>query len=271
MRAILIALAVMVSGAAWGDAAPSFWGRMTGPVYRGPHAAPDLSSKEAFNYRTRLRQAAPLPANFASSYRLVTWGCGATCETGAVINLRTGRVVFLPVAICCTASEEPIDSIEFRQDSSLIVFTGLQNSEQPDGRHFYNFDGTGFTFLETRPLSEPPPSVTAPSAPVPVIEAAPSVSAAVPPKADMPATPDDKLKSAIKRFGFCARPKIQYGQFSSFDGGKSAMDLMYKCASEGGDFLDACKAGKPGGTDPDNSCSLALATVTQLMLKEMGK
>lgn len=168
MRALIVGLVLVMSGLAWGQSTPSFSDFSTGPMYRGARAAPDLTAPQAANYRTRLRQAAPQPANFASNFRLVTWGCGTTCETGAVIDQRNGRVIFFPFYICCTKNEEPLDPIEFKGDSALIIFTGLRSEEEPDGRHYYRFTGEGFTFLKTVRLQGP--TTTAPPAAPPSVQ-----------------------------------------------------------------------------------------------------
>lgn len=264
MRAIIVALAMVVSGAAWSQAVPQFRQFATGPMYVGPRSAPDLSSRESYDYRTRLRAASPLDPNFASEHRAVTWGCGTSCQTGAVINQITGRVTFFPFSICCSTKQydQGFNSIEFRSNSALIVFSGLRNEEGVDGAHFYEFNGRGFTFLATTPFQ--PASSETSSAPAAPPSPAPSV-------ATTPVPSDDKLRKATDKVGYCVRPKVQYGQYSSFDGGKSAMDLMIKCVAEGSEYLDACKAGKPGGADPENNCSLALGLTVQLMIKEMGK
>lgn len=149
MRAVIIGLVMVLSGAAWAQPAPTFSDFSTGVLYRGARSDPDLSSREAYSFRTRLRQGASLPANFASNFRLVTWGCGTTCEHGAVIDQRNGRVTFLPFFICCTKSEEAAEPIDFRSDSALIVFTGLRGEQEPDGRHYYRFTGEQFVHLKS--------------------------------------------------------------------------------------------------------------------------
>jgi hypothetical protein len=74
-----------------------------------PVVSPDLSTSQAYNYRTRLRAAAAAPVNFAGAYRLATWGCdGDQCQTGAVVDRLSGSVVFLPFNICCSIrADEP--------------------------------------------------------------------------------------------------------------------------------------------------------------------
>ncbi len=112
--------------------------------------APDLSSQEAKQFRTRLRDAAAQPANFSGHYRMVTWGCGTECVMGAVIDKINGRVLFLPFSICCHADPDAnFEPVEFRLSSQLVVFSGLRNEEGLDGAHFYEFDGDKFVFIKS--------------------------------------------------------------------------------------------------------------------------
>lgn len=124
----------------------------------GPAVPPDLSSPDAYNFRTRLRAAAARPVNFAGRYKLATWGCGTQCETGAIINAMTGQVTFLPFSVCC--EDWPIDAdfkrILFRKNSRLIVFSGMLNEEGVNGVHFFEFRDGQFNRVSTRvpPLSQ---------------------------------------------------------------------------------------------------------------------
>ncbi len=116
----------------------------------GKDAPLQLKSPFVRTFRTRLLACAKQPPNFAGRYRVVQWGCGTSCVTGAVIDQRAGRVVPLPFTICCSAvHDDGFRAINFRQDSRLIVFTGLRNEEGAEGAHFYTFDGHRFTFITT--------------------------------------------------------------------------------------------------------------------------
>ena len=53
-------------------------------------------------YRTRLHEAAQQRPDFAGHYVLALWGCGAECLMGAAVDVRSGRVTWLPGdTICC--------------------------------------------------------------------------------------------------------------------------------------------------------------------------
>ncbi|MBC2858597.1 hypothetical protein [Stappia sp. 28M-7] len=120
-------------------------------IYKGPVAAPNLSSNsQAKTYRTRLRDAAKGGVNFAGHYILASWGCGTSCATGAVIDARNGDVFFFPFFVCCWGNvDDGFHPIEFRKNSTLVVFAGLRNEQGPMGAHFYDFRSGNFAHLKT--------------------------------------------------------------------------------------------------------------------------
>jgi hypothetical protein len=80
---------------------------------------------------------------------------------GGVIDLISGRVTLFPFSICCSAKagEPDFQPVLVRPNSRLIVFVGMRSEEQPDADHFYEFTGSGFSFLASsapfsRPLTE---------------------------------------------------------------------------------------------------------------------
>ena len=58
-----------------------------GPIYTGPHAAPDLTEPQNYNFRTRIRAASRNGPNFAGRWVLVNWGCGTGCNDGRLVNI----------------------------------------------------------------------------------------------------------------------------------------------------------------------------------------
>ncbi|MDH3232234.1 MAG: hypothetical protein OEQ29_01815 [Alphaproteobacteria bacterium] len=68
-------------------------------VYKGKPVPVNLKShKSARNFRTRLRAAARQGAKFAGRLSVAIWGCGTSCQQIALIDARSGRVVFGPTA-----------------------------------------------------------------------------------------------------------------------------------------------------------------------------
>lgn len=153
----LMFLSLIVPAHATGEQLPKFRNYPADPIYNRPHSPPDLSTRENYSFRTRLRVAAAQPVNFAGRYRLETWGCGAECITGAVVDLATGRVTFFPFSICCSEriGDDNFKPVQFRKYSRLVVFTGLRNEEAPDAAHFYEFTGAGFSYItSTEPFDD---------------------------------------------------------------------------------------------------------------------
>jgi hypothetical protein len=84
-----------------------------GAPYKGKPAAVNLAShKDARLFRTRLREAASTGPNFAGYLTVVTWGCGTSCQTVALIDARNGQVPFGPTASL---------GVKHRLDSRLLV------------------------------------------------------------------------------------------------------------------------------------------------------
>jgi hypothetical protein len=61
--------------------------------------------------------------NFAGHYNLATWGCGTSCQNGAITDLKTGKVYDIPMASF---------DYEFRNDSKLLVVN------PPDSTGYYD-------------------------------------------------------------------------------------------------------------------------------------
>jgi len=113
--------------------------------YKGKNAKPVLT-RDDLRFRTRIREGAQQRVNFAGHYVLTTWGCGASCVMGVVIDARTGRVYWLPMKVCCWPLEVE-DPLAYRIDSSLIVFTGSPDEEK-QGVYYYKFEGNRFILLQ---------------------------------------------------------------------------------------------------------------------------
>ena len=129
---------------------PVFTGYPADPVYAGPHRL--VLGKGDVAYRTRLRRGAEDPVNYAGHYVLAVWGCGADCVMGAAIDVRSGRVHWLPGTVCCGFTDGPghpdIEPVRFQRDSRLLVLTGLRDEREGDGgEHYYVIGPTGFVHV----------------------------------------------------------------------------------------------------------------------------
>ena len=76
-----------------------------------------------------------------------------------------------------------------------------------------------------------------------------------------------KLDAIVKHLSYCMAPKAQFGQYSSFDGGKSAAKLALECPKEILEYTDNCiSAGRS-----NDDCMWELAILAQVTIKMFGK
>lgn len=90
------------------------------PIYTGVLVDPDFTSNsEAKMFITRIKEACKDGVNFAGYFTLVYWGCGTSCQMGAIINRKTGEI-HLKYQSSLGAT--------FRKDSKYIII----NSDELD-------------------------------------------------------------------------------------------------------------------------------------------
>jgi hypothetical protein len=129
---------------------PSFADHPGGAVFKGHNAAPVLATREARQFRTMVREGARRQPNFDGHYIVSTWGCGADCETGAIIDAISGKVIPLPVVTGSPEDAKPEAShFDYRLDSRLLVMNGMIGEEPPMGAHYFTFDGSRLTPIKT--------------------------------------------------------------------------------------------------------------------------
>lgn len=122
-------------------------------IYNGL-TAPLVLTRDDLMFKTRLKWATKnIKPNFAGHYILTTWGCGAQCLMGAVIDAKTGKVYWIEFSICCwwsSSLDDEIQPIEFRPESRMIVFTGFRNEKDGDnGTHYYQFVNEQFVHIRS--------------------------------------------------------------------------------------------------------------------------
>lgn len=82
-------------------------------VYKGKLAYPDFSTNlDAKRFITRIKNECANGINFAGHYTLVTWGFGSPCQSGVVVNRKTGEIF--------GGSETALGS-EFKKNSKMII------------------------------------------------------------------------------------------------------------------------------------------------------
>lgn len=128
-------------------------------IYRGPDAPALLDTRDKAAYRTRLREAARAPINFGGRYTIATWGCGTSCETGAIVDHVTGIAEFLPTtAVGGLSNDDRFERFRFRSDSRLLVVSGGDGDDGPMGMHFYRFEHGKFSKILYLPMPEEMPA-----------------------------------------------------------------------------------------------------------------
>lgn len=71
-----------------------FEDHQTDASFEGAPAPVDFSSRpEAETFFTAITEGAAEGPNFAGRYTVVTWGCGTSCQSSAIIDARTGEIV----------------------------------------------------------------------------------------------------------------------------------------------------------------------------------
>lgn len=151
--------------------------------------------------------------------------------TGAVVSAKSERYLFKGAGYLSAKQEREKD-------------TDAKNAQLTQGKQ----------------LASTPPYAPALS---PAKEAAPVV-------ATEPATPkvSKPAKDIDQEFTRCLMPAVQYGQYSSYDGGKSAVKLLLeKCHHENLNWVAHCKS----HGESDDSCQMKALIAAQAILKMFGK
>ncbi len=62
-------------------------------IYKGKIVDPDFSTApDAKRFITRIKNECANGINFAGHYTLVIWGCGSPCQSGVVVDRKTGKI-----------------------------------------------------------------------------------------------------------------------------------------------------------------------------------
>ena len=153
---ILVSLLAAAGPPGLADAhVPSFSDFPVQAMYAGKVARPQLVNRQDRLYRSRLLKAAQARPNFAGRYIVTTFGCGAGCVMGAVLDAVTGHVTHFPFTVSAAPSD--VKPVEFRPDSRLIVFRGSRNEAPERGTYYYAFDGRRFQLVQQYQGASPPP------------------------------------------------------------------------------------------------------------------
>jgi hypothetical protein len=130
--------------------APRFEQFSVHEVFAGRPTTPDVhTQKRARLFRTSIREGAEMGPNFAGHYTIVGWGCGAMCQSIAIVDARTGKVFFPAIlgnvdhANIAYDEFDPPDGalIQYRKNSKLlIVIGGINDDPRRRGISYFLWD-----------------------------------------------------------------------------------------------------------------------------------
>jgi hypothetical protein len=123
---------------------PAFSDFAVKEVFRGTPVSPRLLTKGQRMFRTRIRDGAKGPVEFAGHYTLPRWGCGAGCSEFALVDSVTGRVYVVPFSLEDLpfswldehGGDEAHKRMDYRPDSRLMKIDGCLNEV---GCGFYDY------------------------------------------------------------------------------------------------------------------------------------
>jgi hypothetical protein len=94
-------------------------------------------SPGAGTFRTRLTEALREGTDFAGHYKIAGWGCGTGCISGAVIDMRTGRVYFpeefYALSVGWFTGEYESEPLKYKANSRMLILSGIPGRENDDG------------------------------------------------------------------------------------------------------------------------------------------
>ncbi len=117
-------------------------------IFKGKPAPPVLSSPDAHEFRTRIREGVAKGVVFAGHYEVAVWGCGSGCLSFAVIDAFTGKVTLFPATV--SQNREAGERLTYRRNSKAIHVIGSLNEENSADR-WYVWDGNSFNLISKRP------------------------------------------------------------------------------------------------------------------------
>jgi hypothetical protein len=121
---------------------PNFKQYPVSDYYKGLTHKPKFRNNDHY-YRTIIWSTSGLKPNFAGHYIVSTFGCGTECIRGFIFDAKTGYVTWFPYYIA-SANSDYFDPLDFKVDSSLIMFRGRPDEERPNGEYYYNFKNGKF-------------------------------------------------------------------------------------------------------------------------------
>ena len=165
LRVLFISMFLFVLPAVYAaNKIPQFNNYPVEEIYTGKNH-PLVMDSFGKSFRTRLRDAIEHEKpDFAGHFIVVKWGCGSGgCNSGAVIDAKTGKAYVFPVALSSVFPLKPEFEKEdgqehlYKLNSRLMVFAGnLEGAKQGDGDdtvEFYEFKNDKFVFIRSIPYN----------------------------------------------------------------------------------------------------------------------
>jgi hypothetical protein len=129
---------------------PTFSDFGTPESFQGPVVEPMLRNPDQRKFEAQIRRQSTLPANFAGHYKIAEWGCGSSCVSIAVINLKTGEVYEGPFSVLGYGNsykyEGGYDELEYKATSRLLIARGCPGDKNC-GTYYYEWKGNHFNQL----------------------------------------------------------------------------------------------------------------------------
>ena len=129
--------------------------------FAGKPAAPILHTRAQRTFRTSIRDAEQQGPNFAGHFTLAVWGCGAGCNSMAIVDTRSGATYDGPFRLLgfdpSRVYEGGEEMIEFKIDSRLMIARGCPEEVQKDcGTYYYEWAGNRLNLLRKSPAAVKP-------------------------------------------------------------------------------------------------------------------
>jgi len=111
--------------------------------------------------RTRLSEALAGGVNFAGHYIVAGWGCGTGCISGAIIDARTGNVLWpLPLnalGVWYDGQNYADEPVAYRKNSRLLIISGSpgvrdNEKDKPNGKYYYEWNGKDLKLIKFVPF-----------------------------------------------------------------------------------------------------------------------
>jgi hypothetical protein len=140
---------------------PKFTDYPAAPVALERPAKPDVyADPQSKVFRTRIREGAAQGPNFAGHYTIVSFGCGAGCQTFAIVDAQSDRIFWprhvktleVDLADPCLSNPD-VDILRYRASSRLIIAAGLINEDPKRlGVSYFLWDNERLKLVKFAPL-----------------------------------------------------------------------------------------------------------------------